>query len=418
MYRCIVNAPKLEFYSMNIFLCFQCLLCVSAVPHKPLVAMETVTLLQIVFSVVIFLSTMLFTLLPCRLLPKDATVVLSPRIQRAVSLCNCLSGGIFLGTCNLQMVPYIEAKFRRVLASRHLGEDMNCRLTQLILMVGFFFVLVIDVLIHKCQRHPVTNYAPVVDTGSDMDSTVTSQEDVALLHNLPAEVPMSTVTTEGQHTPTDNGHIPVEANHAHSGHSHAHSSNGDAHSSHSHAHSINSHAHSSNGHAHCESGGHEGHSHLLDIAEDNIGIRCLLLLAALSIHSGFEGLALGLQENVHQLTNLFIGVLLHEVFVAFAMGISLAKQHFRMTNVLKLSLTLSAMIPVGMYVGMTIGIVPSWGGELASVLIQGVAAGTFIYVVFVEILPGEMNESRDRLLKVLFLFIGLVIMICLSFSLK
>jgi len=89
-----------------------------------------------------------------------------------------------------------------------------------------------------------------------------------------------------------------------------------------------------------------------------------------------------------------------------------------MTNVLKLSLTLSAMIPVGMYVGMTIGIVPSWGGELASVLIQGVAAGTFIYVVFVEILPGEMNESRDRLLKVLFLFIGLVIMICLSFSLK
>ncbi|KAK2179047.1 hypothetical protein NP493_517g01021 [Ridgeia piscesae] len=373
--------------------------------------METVTLLQIVFSVVIFLSTMLFTLLPSRLLPKDSQVVLSPRIQRAVSLCNCLSGGIFLGTCNLQMVPYIEAKFRRVLESRHLGEDMNCRLTQLILMVGFFFVLIIDVLVHKCQRHPATNYTPVVDNGIDMEGTVTSQEDVALLHSLPPEQDATSTATDSQHThPTDNGHIPAEANHTHS-------SNGDAHSSHGHAHSVNSHAHSSNGHAHCESG-HEGHSHLLDIAEDNIGVRCLLLLAALSIHSVFEGLALGLQENVHQLTNLFIGVLLHEVFVAFAMGISLAKQHFRMTNVLKLSLTLSAMIPVGMYVGMTIGIVPSWGGELASVLIQGVAAGTFIYVVFVEILPGEMNESRDRLLKVLFLFIGLVIMICLSFSLK
>lgn len=387
--------------------------------------METVTLLQIIFSVIIFLSTLLFTLLPSRLLPKDSQVVLSPRVQQAISLCNCLSGGIFLGTCNLQMVPYIEAKFRKVLESAHLSEDTSCRLTQLILLVGFFFVLLVDVLVHKCQKHTETetNYTEVSDNISDNNSdgefTMTTLEDAALLQGHPA-VPNSTLTSSSDKdielAPTDNGDIPHENTHAHSNNGHAHSKNGLAHSINGYAHSSSGHSHSASGHAHSESG--HGHSHLLDITEDNIGIRCLLLLAALSIHSLFEGLALGLQEDVHQLTNLFIGVLLHEVFVAFAMGISLAKQHFHMVNVLKLSLTLSAMIPVGMYAGMTIGVVPSNAGEVASVLIQGVAAGTFVYVVFVEILPAEMNEPSNRLLKVLFLFIGLLIMICLSFSLK
>ena len=385
-------------------------------------------MLQLIFSAVIFMSTLLFTLLPSRLLPRDSQVVVSQRVLQAVSLCNCLSGGIFLGTCNLQMVPYIEARFRKVLETTHLSEDMSCRLTQLILLVGFFLVLLIDILVHLCQKHRVaqTDYAAVVD--SDVDVAVTTQEDAELLQSQTVE-PKGTIATTSangvQSIIADNGHIRSHSSHGHSGSGHEHSAHGHPESGYVHSESGYGHSESGHGHSHSESGhGHShsesghGHSHLLDIVDDNIGVRCLLLLTALSIHSLFEGLALGLQEDVHQLTNLFIGVLLHEVFVAFAMGISLAKQHFRLTSVLKLSLTVSAMIPVGMYVGMTIGIVHSTAGEVTSVLIQGVAAGTFVYVVFVEILPAEMNDSHNRLLKVLFLFIGLVIMTCLSFSLK
>ena len=377
-------------------------------------------MLQLIFSAVIFLSTLLFTLLPSRLLPRDSRVVVSHRVLQAVSLCNCLSGGIFLGTCNLQMVPYIERRFRKVLETTHMSEDMSCRLTQLILLVGFFLVLLIDILVHLCQKHRATktDYAAVVD--SDVDVAVTTQEDAELLQSQTVE-PKSTIASTSangvQSTIADNGHVRSHASHGHSGSVHdAHSGHGHSESGHGHSESGHGHSESGHGHSHSESG--HGHSHLMDIVDDNIGIRCLLLLTALSIHSLFEGLALGLQEDVHQLTNIFIGVLLHEVFVAFAMGISLARQHFRLMSVVKLSLTVSAMIPVGMYVGMTLGIVHSTAGEVTSVLIQGVAAGTFVYVVFVEILPAEMNDSHNKLLKVLFLFIGLVIMTCLSFSLK
>ncbi|CAL4091940.1 unnamed protein product, partial [Meganyctiphanes norvegica] len=38
--------------------------------------------------------------------------------------------------------------------------------------------------------------------------------------------------------------------------------------------------------------------------------------------------------------------------------------------------------------------------------LQGIACGTFLYVTFFEVLPHEMNNGENRLLKLLFIILG------------
>ena len=170
---------------------------------------------------------------------------------------------------------------------------------------------------------------------------------------------------------------------------------------------------SGHSHQHHGDGGH-GHSHMLDALNQNSGLRCFILMIALGIHAIFEGMALGLQDQLAKLINLFIGVLVHECLVSFAMGISLARQKLRLATVIKLSVLLCAMIPVGIGIGLAIGVVHTFAGSLTSAILQAIAAGTFLYVIFLEILPAEINEPHDRLLKVFFLFFGFGLVACLQ----
>ena len=170
------------------------------------------------------------------------------------------------------------------------------------------------------------------------------------------------------------------------------------------------------GHHHSE--GH-GHSHLLDVVKENHGLRAFILLFALSVHSLFEGMAVGLQESVVALVYIFLGVLLHECLIAFSIGLNLAQQKgLNRGVVVKLSVVFSLMIPTGMAIGLGIEGITGVGAEMASAVIQGIAAGTFVYVIFLEILPAEINQGEDRLLKVMFIFIGFLIMLCLQFALE
>lgn len=170
-----------------------------------------------------------------------------------------------------------------------------------------------------------------------------------------------------------------------------------------------SHNHSHHGH---------GHSHseaFKSFAEGEVNVRCIMMILALAIHAVFEGLAVGLQDNVSKLISLYVPVLIHECLVSFAMGVSLAKQSFSTIAIVKISLIFCAMLPVGMISGLLIGEIKNFMGNLVSAVIQGIAAGTFIYVIFLEILPEDINTTEDRLWKFLFLFIGYVVIAILPF---
>lgn len=135
-------------------------------------------------------------------------------------------------------------------------------------------------------------------------------------------------------------------------------------------------------------------------------LRTVVLVLALSVHGLFEGIAVGLQTDFPRLMHLFVAVLAHEVLVTFSVGVSLVRQRMRLRSVLQIAALFCLMIPVGMAIGVAVGESHSFAGVLASALLQGIAAGTFLYVIFLESLPVELAAAEDGLLKVLLLALG------------
>lgn len=161
--------------------------------------------------------------------------------------------------------------------------------------------------------------------------------------------------------------------------------------------------------------GHQ-HSHFSPAELAGAGpLRLVGLVLALSAHSVFEGLALGLQRDGAKLGGLFLGVAVHETLAAVALGVSVAKASLGMRDAAKLGVTVSLMIPLGMLVGMGIESAQTLAGAVVSVVLQGCAAGTFLFVTFFEILSRELDDKQDRLLKVLFLILGYAVLAVLVF---
>lgn len=169
-----------------------------------------------------------------------------------------------------------------------------------------------------------------------------------------------------------------------------------------------------NGGGHRSHGHQHGHFSPAELAGAG-PLRLASLVLALSAHSVFEGLALGLQEDAAKLSSLFLGVAVHETLAAVALGVSVAKASLGMKDAAKLGVTVSLMIPLGIVVGMGIESAQTLAGAVVSVVLQGFAAGTFLFVTFFEILSRELDDKQDRLLKVLFLILGYATLAVLVF---
>ncbi|PWA31582.1 hypothetical protein CCH79_00020017 [Gambusia affinis] len=135
-------------------------------------------------------------------------------------------------------------------------------------------------------------------------------------------------------------------------------------------------------------------------------LRLAGLVLALSAHSLFEGVALGLQEDGAKLGGLLLGVAVHETLAAAALGVSLAKAALGMKDAAKLAAAVAMTIPLGAAAGMGVEAARTLAAGVASLLLQGLAAGTFLFVTFMEVLSPELEQRNDRLLKVLCLVLG------------
>ncbi|XP_061744467.1 zinc transporter ZIP3-like [Nerophis ophidion] len=158
------------------------------------------------------------------------------------------------------------------------------------------------------------------------------------------------------------------------------------------------------------------HGHLSPTQLAGAGpVRLASLVLALSAHSVFEGVALGLQEDAAKFGRLLLGVAVHETLAAAALGVSAAKAALGMKDAAKMAVAVSLMIPLGAAVGVAIDSAQTLAGGVVSVVLQGLAAGTFLFVTFFEILAPELEHQADRLLKVLFLVLGYAALAALSF---
>ncbi|KAM4629027.1 zinc transporter ZIP3-like [Polymixia lowei] len=282
-------------------------------------------------------------LVPVRLLQVDYEK--AQRYRKALALCNSFGGGVFLATCFNALLPAVRDKVGEVFKELKLSTDYP--LAETMMMLGFFLTVFIEqaILTFRKEKPSFIDLETFNAGGSEAGSD--SEYDTPFI------------------SPTRGSPVSPHQPHGH----------------------------------------HHGHFSPAELARAG-PLRLASLVMALSAHSVFEGLALGLQDDGAKLGSLFLGVAIHESLAAVALGVSVAKASLLMKDAVKLAVAVSLMIPLGIAVGMGIESAQNLAGSIVSVVLQGLAAGTFLFVTFFEILSRELEDKRDRLLKVLFLVLG------------
>jgi zinc and cadmium transporter len=142
-------------------------------------------------------------------------------------------------------------------------------------------------------------------------------------------------------------------------------------------------------------GGHDFlHPHSLDLAS-------FTALAALTIHAGVDGMAMGvsLRQNLMFGSAISIGVILHKFVDGLTRTSLLHTAHYYRMKEIIFSILLAMATPIGAfctYVGS------ARLGPHAIGLVLAVSAGSFLYVSAADLLP-RLHESKDRHTLIFFL---------------
>ncbi|NXA29911.1 S39A3 protein, partial [Ibidorhyncha struthersii] len=282
------------------------------------------------------------SLLPVKIIEADYEK--AHRSKKVLALCNSFGGGVFLATCFNALLPAVREKLDEVLRQGNVTTDYP--VAETIMMVGFFVTVFVEQLILTFQKEkPSFIDLETFNAGSDVGSDSEYES-----HFI--------ASSRGRTLYSEHGH-------------------------HSHSHGLN----------------------IQELSRSS-PLRLIGLVFALCTHSIFEGLALGLQEEGGKVMSLFLGVAIHETLVAVALGISMAKTSLPLKDAAKMAVTVSLMIPLGISIGMGIESSQNAASNITSLLLQGIAGGTFLFITFFEILAKELEDKNDRLLKVLFLVLG------------
>ncbi|XP_046391870.1 probable zinc transporter 12 [Ischnura elegans] len=177
-------------------------------------------------------------------------------------------------------------------------------------------------------------------------------------------------------------------------------------------------------------GGHQ-HSHRHHVSYDTLradtvaaSLKGLLAVLALSFHAVFEGLAVGLESDASSVWVLCGAIAAHKLVIAFCVGVELVSARTRPALLLAYVATFAMVTPLG--IGAGIAVTASQGqhdaaaaavpaASVAVVVLQGMAAGTLLYVVFFEVLQRERSHApTSGLLHLLAILVGFGLMLGLQ----
>ena len=125
-------------------------------------------------------------------------------------------------------------------------------------------------------------------------------------------------------------------------------------------------------------------------------------MIALSVHSIFEGLALGLMDNFQQFLNLMISIMVHKFAEAMSISIAMQKAGFEFKKLLKFMFLFAFATPIGTSLGIALNSAP----EMVSIVFTSLAGGSFIYVSCSELIVEEFSLPGNRWLKLFAFLLG------------
>lgn len=160
------------------------------------------------------------------------------------------------------------------------------------------------------------------------------------------------------------------------------------------------------------------HEHKHVPVTKNTSIQGLLTVLALSFHAIFEGLAVGLEPSIGSVVYLAAAIATHKLVISFCVGMELYVAGASTRTTLSYLTIFSMVTPIGIAVGLALDYFKNDSGNLGPTptILQGMAAGTLLYVVFFEVLARERANEKSGLLQLTAIIVGFMLMLGLQIA--
>ncbi|ESO08050.1 hypothetical protein HELRODRAFT_185417 [Helobdella robusta] len=289
---------------------------------------------------------------------------LGSRGTRLLVTLSCFTGGVFLGTCLLFLIPEVF----HLMTEPYYGFE-HFPMAETTIGVGFMFIMFLERFVHSCKRKKTKKINREVQTNGCNGSTATPSPAIHEINNNEKDV-QTLVQSNGE-----TKYFQVELDNRLD----------------------------------------EEETASVDSLTDESATKVIILFLALALDEFLGGISLGLQRTSGAVWGVLVGLLAHECVVGFSYGLQLAGLVSKKPC---LSYTLGAMYalmsPVGSVVGMMIGeFVFSESINFVNGVLQGIATGVFLYVTFFEILEGKVN-SKSTYKDLLAVSAGFFIMVFIA----
>ncbi|CAD6192177.1 unnamed protein product [Caenorhabditis auriculariae] len=262
-----------------------------------------------------------------------------------ISLLGCASCGVFIATCFLGLVPHVRHQEMQLRNNQTISTDsFYVPSTDELIVIGFLMILIIEQII--------TGFGTTLESRGHSHSSQTIKMR-KLVDEEDGEDARPLVEMEGEDHDNDNVDIIFRQNGS------------------------------------LPSPGDDSPS-----KGGGSSLRVWFLLLGMSVHSFFEGIALGVQKESNSFTQILFAILFHEILCCISYGVQLAKQNATKLYAWTSTLFLCSTIPVGMLLAVLVdGLSEEKWQRMARYWLEGLAAGTFVHVALVELLPMELHSE-------------------------
>nr|CAD7437848.1 unnamed protein product [Timema bartmani] len=289
-------------------------------------------------------------------------LTLSGRAQKLADMLLSFGGGALLSTTFLHLLPEVEEGVNRLQTNGGLPVT-SFPLSQLIICSGFFTIYLIEELLHMYIHH-----RQLVEEHSYGGEDITTKEhhDEESLEQDRSNLALNKEVLPNYHSTANAGHSHIVV-------------------------SV------------------EGTDTLLS------SIRGFLIVLALSIHELFEGLAVGLERTSGEAWYMLGAVAAHKLVIAFCVSVEMVSTRVSTCLSLIYVCTFSLVTPMGIGAGLLL--TESAKDGATNTVLQGLATGTLLFVVFFEILNRQRksggHDGRSGIWQLFAVMTGFLVMLAL-----
>lgn len=330
-------------------------------------------LLQVILALAMFATTAIAGLVPLKLLRliQSNGEGQGRKASWILTLLSCFAGGVFMGTCFLDIFPHVNANYARFLETNKI--DISYPFPEFFTCCGFFLVYFLEEISLKV-------FSASSHHGHSHGENRSATENNA---HSNAENPLKNAASQGQVSEA-NGHLPSDDNESDN------------------CIVVKTHEIVMENSVRYVSS---------DTAEGGI-LKSITFAIAMSFHSILEGFALGVQDDTTGIMTLFISLIIHKGIEAFSVGLQVSKSNSKRIFMVTLTILIYAlMTPLGSMIGafiMKANINPTVK-DAVIVVLEGFAGGTFVYVTFFEVLAQERANDHSNLIQLNAIVLGFLV---------